>query len=104
MRKRWMVGLVLLIGCKTAFHDVAFQGLLPRFLVKGASCVVASVATIRGPEAAGSVRRLVEELAAAANRGDSLGDALLHARRALVARRDPIGLALVSYGDIDLET
>lgn len=50
--------LVLLVGCSTAFDSEGFQGLLPQFLAAEASCVVATLASIDGPRAAGAVRRL----------------------------------------------
>lgn len=93
--------IVLLIACATATLGDAF-GTLPGMLTaKGAGAVVATLSKITGPHGAAATAHLLEALHELAGTDASVGDAVAAARRSLVAERSPLGLVLVSHGEMD---
>ena len=69
----------------------------------GAVAVVATLSKLTGPDGAKAAASVVGALRAPAGAGASLGAALTHARRSLLADGLLIGLVLVAHGDVDLE-
>jgi hypothetical protein len=96
--------IVLLIGCSTAVAEAGALGLVPRLIAKRAAAVVATLAPVLGRYAGPATAELLRALAASRKSGaGTLGDALLQVKRALVARGEPIGMALVAYGDASVQ-
>jgi hypothetical protein len=94
--------LVLLIGCETQFGRIQFDTFVRAFLRRGAAAVVATVSTILGRHAAPATARLVREIHERTRTGPiRLGDAILAARRALLAEGMTMSLGLTAYGDAD---
>jgi hypothetical protein len=95
--------IVLLIGCRTSVGDGELQTFPVKFLRNGAALVVGTVATVLGRHAGPVTARLLTALdrMATANGGAGarFGDALLEAKRELVAEGYPMALALTAHGD-----
>lgn len=95
--------IVLLIGCRTGIGDGELQTFPVKFLRQGAALVLGTVANVLGRHAGPVTSRLVTELDRLARenggRGTRFGDALLAAKRRLVAAGYPMALALAAYGD-----
>lgn len=92
--------LVLLIACSTAVLGGPF-GTLPGVLTaKGAGAVVGTLSKIVGPQGATATTHLLTSLHNAAGM-ESVGDAVARARYSLVTQKRPIGLLLVSHGELD---
>ena len=76
-------------------------GTLPGTLTsQGAGAVVGTLSKIVGPQGADATVHLLDALANAKGLG-SIGDAVAAARHSLVAQKRPIGLLLVSHGELD---
>jgi hypothetical protein len=95
--------IVLLLGCSTATTEQAFQSIVARFALAGASIVIGTLCEILGQHAAPIASELLGELrkAAAAKEGTPLGDLMPVLRRRLLARGYPIVMAIAPYGDAD---
>ena len=92
---------MLLIACATAALGDAFGTLPGALTAKGAGAVVGTLSKITGPHGAAATAQLLHSIHEAAGTGASVGDAVADARRSLVAEKRPIGLILVSHGEID---
>lgn len=94
--------IVLLIGCETQFARIQFDDFVSAFRFAGARVVVATVATILGRHAARAASRLVSAIHDQTQSGPiRLGEAMLTARRTLLAEGMPMALGLTAYGDAD---
>ena len=94
--------LVLLIACSTAALGDAFGTLPGTLTAKGAGAVVATLSKITGPHGAAATTHLLQALHGLAGRQGSVGDAVTQARRSLISEKRPIGLMLVSHGELDM--
>lgn len=92
--------LVLLIACSTAALGDAFGTLPGALTAKGAGAVVGTLSKIVGPQGAAATMHLLDSLHNAVG-NDSVGDAVARARYSLVQEKRPIGLLLVSHGELD---
>jgi uncharacterized protein (DUF2235 family) len=94
--------VVLLIGCQTQETKIDLEGFVPAFQDAGAAIVVSTIATILGRQAGPAAGVIVEELRRIRDRRDAtFGQAMLAARRRLLATGTPMILGLTSYGDAD---
>lgn len=93
--------LVLLVACATAALGDAFGSLPGTLTAKGAGAVVATLSKMIGPQGALATSHLLRALHALAGSDASIGDAVAAARRSLIADGSPIGLVLVSHGEMD---
>jgi hypothetical protein len=93
--------LVLLLGCETGVHWIAYQSFVVRLRSRGASIVVSTVSSVLGRHAAPTAVALVAELLKQRAANGGLGDVMLAVRRQLVRDAIPMVLALSSYGDAD---
>jgi hypothetical protein len=94
--------IVLLIGCETGSAKVDLESLVPAFKDEGAAIVVSTVASILGRQAGPATEVLVEEMQRIQGDEDAtFGQAMLAARRRLLAEGAPMVLGLTSYGDAD---
>ncbi|MEW2573056.1 hypothetical protein [Streptomyces sp. NPDC047070] len=95
--------VVLLLGCATAVGPTPFSDASAALLDHGAPGVIATAVPVRGQHIVPVGVRLVAELQAAASEacGSALGEALLRARRKLLADGQACVLALVGFGDTD---
>jgi hypothetical protein len=93
--------IVLLIACATAALGDPFGTLPGALTAKGAGAVVGTLSKIVGPHGAAATTHLLQSFHEAAGTGASVGDAVAGARRSLVADKRPIGLILVSHGEVD---
>jgi hypothetical protein len=93
--------LVLLIACATAALGDAFGSLPGTLTAKGAGAVVATLSKMIGPQGAAATSHMLRALHALAGSDASIGDAVAAARRSLIADGSPIGLVLVSHGEMD---
>jgi hypothetical protein len=92
--------LVLLIACSTATLGGPF-GTLPGALTDaGARAVVATLSKIVGPQGATAASQLLKALHDGLET-ETLGETVARARYDLVRRKHPIGLLLVSHGELD---
>ncbi|MGE0877449.1 MAG: hypothetical protein AB7L13_05910 [Acidimicrobiia bacterium] len=91
--------LVLLIACATAALGDPFGTLPGTLTAKGAGAVVGTLSKITGPHGAVAINHLLKSFHDA--NGESVGTALTSARRSLIAAKVPVGLMLVSHGEID---
>lgn len=96
--------LVLLIGCSTAISEISFQSFVPRFIRKGASTVISTIAPIRGRYAAPSTAKLVEKIESELKEKGiaTISDTFLKVKQILLAENQPIGLCLISNGDMSI--
>jgi hypothetical protein len=92
--------LVLLIACATAVLGDVFGTLPGSLTANGAGAVVGTLSKIVGPQGAEATVHLLDSLHGAAP-GATVGDAVAGARHTLVAQKRPIGLLLVSHGEMD---
>ena len=93
--------IVALLGCETLAPDVPFQSFAAQFRRKGAAIVLATLTPVLGRHVGPVAQRLVQDLARAAQSGDTFGDALLSLRRRELAAGMAMALCLVAYGDAD---
>jgi hypothetical protein len=93
--------LVLLIACASAALGDPFGTLPGTLTAKGAGAVVGTLSKIVGPQGAAATTHLLRAIHDLAGRDASVGDAVKAARRSLIAERRPIGLMLVSHGEMD---
>lgn len=95
--------VVFVLGCATAGGATLFSDTSAMLLNEGAPGVVATLVPIRGRDIIPAGVHLLKELREAAARpeGAPLGEALLRARRRLLANGDICVLALVGFGDTD---
>ena len=93
--------LVLLIACATAALGDPFGSLPGTLTARGAGAVVGTLSKIVGPQGAAATTHLLRALHDVAGQDASVGDAVQAARRSLIAERRPIGLVLVSHGEMD---
>jgi hypothetical protein len=93
--------LVLLIACATAALGDPFGSLPGTMAANGAGAVVATLSKIIGPHGAAATTHLLQTIHDLAGTDASVGDAVAAARRSLVAEQRPIGLILVSHGEVD---
>lgn len=95
--------LVLVLGCATAGGATLFTNAAAMLLNDGAPGVVATLVPVLGRHIVPVGVALLDELRAAAARpeGSPLGEALLRARRRLLADGDACVLALAGFGDTD---
>ena len=94
--------VVLLVGCSTAINKVLFQSFIPRLQLKGASVILATIASTLGQHAGPVTEEFLAELKAACNEGEkNFGDVLLRVRQKILAKGQPLALALTAFGDAD---
>jgi hypothetical protein len=93
--------LVLLIACGTVALGDPFGSLPGTLTAKGAGAVVGTLSKIVGPHGAAAITHLLRAVHDLAGQDASVGDAVEAARRSLIAERRPIGLMLVSHGEMD---
>lgn len=94
--------VVLLIGCATAVATVPIENFAVEFHDAGAAIVVSTLASVLGRQAGPVAEVLVEEIHRARSRPDAtFGEAMLAARRRLLAAGMPMVLGLTTYGDAD---
>ena len=87
-------------AARTALGD-AFGTLPGALTAQGAGAVVGTLSKIIGPHGAAATTHLLRSLHDVAGTGASVGDAVMQARRSLVSEKRPIGLLLVSHGEVD---
>lgn len=94
--------VVLVLGCRSATREMPFGDAIKAFRRKRASVILAMLTDVRGRHmigvAEGVVRKLLTRARAAPSR---VGEFVVELRRELLACDLPVGLALLSYGDID---
>lgn len=94
--------VVLLIGCETESAKIDFESFVPAFQDAGAAVVVSTLASILGRHAGPATAVLVEEIRRIQDDPEAtFGQAMLAARRRLLAEGTPMVLGLTSYGDAD---
>lgn len=94
--------VVLLFGCRTALQEVPFSSFVAAFRRANASVVVATLSTVRGRHMAPVAQRAVELLATrGAGARTTVGEAVRDLRRKLLTEGFPIGLTIVSFGEVD---
>jgi len=98
--------LVLLTGCETARPEFSFLSFVSRFLDKGASVVVGTLALIREDASAEATLQLLCALRDVVSRDTTnsnraVGEVMRRTRCRLLANSDLTGLNLVAYGDAD---
>lgn len=95
--------LVMVLGCATAGGPTLFSDASAMLLNDGAPGVVATLVPVLGRHIVPVGVALLGELRIAASRpeGSPLGEALLRARRRLLAGGDACVLALAGFGDTD---
>jgi hypothetical protein len=93
--------LVFLIACASAVLRNPYGSFPGAFTREGAGAVVGTLSKINGPHAATATEYLLRAIYDLADTSSSVGDAVQAARRNLIAERKPIGLVLVSHGEMD---
>jgi hypothetical protein len=93
--------LVLLIACATAALGDVFGSLPGTLTAKGAGAVVGTLSKIVGPQGAAAAMHLLHAVRDLSGKDASVGDAVAAARQSLLRERRPIGLVLVSHGEMD---
>jgi hypothetical protein len=93
--------IAVLLGCETLAPEVPFQSFAAQFRRKGAAIVLATLTPVLGRHVGPVAQRLLQDLARAAQSGDTFGDALLSLRRRELAAGMAMVLCLVAYGDAD---
>jgi hypothetical protein len=94
--------IVLLIGCETQFTRIQFDDFVSAFRYAGAKIVVTTVATVLGRHAARAADSILASIHNQTDNGPiRMGDAMLAARRQLLAEGMPMALGLTAYGDAD---
>jgi hypothetical protein len=92
--------LVLLIACASGMRGGPFGTLPGALTAKGAGAVVGTLSKIIGPQGATATMHLLDSLHSAVGK-ESVGVAVARARYTLVKEKRPIGLILVSHGELD---
>jgi hypothetical protein len=94
--------IVLLLGCNTGWDDTPLDTFAGEFRMQGASFVVSTLVQVIATEAPAAARLLIEAMSHVDGAASvTVGDALLRARRSLLAERLVFGLAVVGHGDPD---
>jgi hypothetical protein len=93
--------LVLLVACASAARGDPLGSLPGALTAKGAGAVVGTLSKIIGPHGATATTHLLQAISELAGQESSVGDAVQRARRSLIAEKRPIGLLLVSHGEMD---
>lgn len=93
--------VVLLMGCKTAAPDIAYESFVLKFRLKGAALVVGTGSTILGRHAARVAQEFIVAVAGAGNGETPFGQVMLDVRRRMMADGLLMVLCLTSYGDTD---
>jgi hypothetical protein len=95
--------LLLLLGCSTADVTEIFAPYPRLFRRAGADVIIASIAPIRGADAAPIAERIADLLTDQLSQGKEVafGELLLDVRRQLLAGGHPGVLGLVGFGDGD---
>ena len=91
---------MLLIACSSANLGDPFGTLPGALTAKGAGAVVGTLSKIVGPQGATATTHLLDSVHNAVGK-ESVGDAVARARYTLVKEKRPIGLLLVSHGELD---
>jgi hypothetical protein len=92
--------LVILLGCDTAAADSPIFDFPPKFRTGGAAIVLGTVTEVLGRHAAPVAGQIVTEIAKRAEAGEAyITDVVRDVRRGLLAEGQPLGMALVAYGD-----
>ena len=94
--------LVLLLGCSTMSTVVPFRSFAASLKREGAAVVLSTITKVLGRHVAPVSAQLIHNLEEAAEKGLSLGDALVLVRRKLLADGFPVVLSLVAIGDADM--
>lgn len=93
--------VVILMGCKTASPDIAYENFISEFRRMGAALVVGTGSTILGRHAAPVVSAFIKEIAEIGPGDTAFGDVMLTVRRKMMAQGLLMVLCLTSYGDTD---
>ena len=93
--------VVLLLGCTTLSTNIPFRSFAASFRREGASIVLSTITDVLGRHIAPVTAQLVHNLEEAAEKGLSMGDALVLVRRRALADGIPVVLSLVGIGDAD---
>jgi plastocyanin len=93
--------VVLLLGCTTMSTAMSFRSFAASFRRKGAAIVLSTITEVLGRHVAPISAQLVNNLEQAAEKGLSLGDALVLVRRKALVDGIPMVLSLVAIGDAD---
>jgi hypothetical protein len=93
--------IVVLMACASGQEVDAFGNLPGTFVRRGAGAVVATLTKLAGRHGAAASREIMRALVEAGPANGSVGDALLAARRSLVANGLLLGLLLVNHGNVD---
>jgi hypothetical protein len=93
--------VVLLLGCTTMSTSIPFRSFATSFRRQGAAIVLSTITEVLGRHVAPVSAQLVSNLEKAAQKGLSLGDALVLVRRKALADGVPMVLSLVGIGDAD---
>jgi plastocyanin len=93
--------VVLLLGCTTLSTDITFRGFAAKFRREGAAIVLSTITDVLGRHVAPVSAQLVHNLEQAAEKGLSMGDALVLVRRKALVDGIPMVLSLVGLGDAD---
>ena len=99
--KRTPGPIVVLLGCKTQLAKIAFDNFVTAFSLAGAACVVSTVATVLGRHVGPTAEILARRVYHAAEQGGTLGEVMLHVRRAAVLNVSAMALGITAYGDAD---
>ncbi len=94
--------LVVVMGCKTALSKTEVLSLAPWLMLQKAGAVVCTLSPVLGRYAGPALATILDTIGQHRGRG-TLGDALLAAKRSLIQAGEPIGMTLVSYGDVNLK-
>lgn len=95
--------LVVLMACDSASADDPFGNLPGTFTARGAGAVIATLTKLIGRDGAAASREILRAIADATTQQRSVGDAVLAARRELIARDVLLGLFLVNHGNLDMK-
>lgn len=93
--------VVLLLGCTTLSTDIPFRSFAASFRREGAAIVLSTITDVLGRHVAPISAQLVQDLEQAAEKGLSMGDALVLVRRKALVDGIPMVLSLVGIGDAD---
>jgi len=96
--------VLFLLGCDTAIADRQLYSFVAGFRDSGAALVVGTITPVHGELAAAVVQKLVDQLAAAAKRTDTVirfGDLMRAGRRLLLKEGKLTALSVASFGDAD---
>lgn len=93
--------VVLLLGCTTLSTDIPFRSFAASFRREGAAIVLSTITDVLGRHVAPVSAQLVHNLEQAAEKGLSMGDALVLVRRKALIDGIPMVLSLVGLGDAD---